>query len=149
MRVLFVCTANACRSQMAEGWARALFPAGWEAASCGLFPHRVSERARWVMEEAGVSLEGQHSKSYDEVDLESYDLIVSLSDEAGSFLPVATRPERHVRVPVDDPVAAEGSPEEVREAFRAGRDRVRAIVEDVAAGRLAPGAGDGGPVPGD
>lgn len=142
MKVLFVCTANACRSQMAEAWARALFPAGWSAASCGLFPHRVSERARWVMQEAGLDLEGQRSKSFAEVDLDAFDLVVSLSEEAGRYLPPLRDPRRHRRVPVDDPVAATGTPDQVREAFRTGRDRIRAIVQDVADGRLGPGSGD-------
>jgi arsenate reductase len=142
VKVLFVCTANACRSQMAEAWARALFPAGWSAASCGLFPHRVSERARWVMEEAGLDLEGQRSKSFDEVDLDAFDLVVSLSEEAGRYLPPLRDPRRHRRVPVDDPVAATGTPDQVREAFRTGRDRIRTIVQDVVDGRLGPGPGD-------
>ncbi len=128
MKVLFVCTANACRSQMAEAWARVLFPADWSVASCGLFPHRVSRRARWVMEEAGVSMAGQTSKTFDAVDLDSFDLIVSLSEEAGRYLPEPAEPRRHVRVPIDDPVAAEGTPDQVREAFRVGRERVRGIV---------------------
>ncbi|MFO7607802.1 MAG: arsenate reductase ArsC [Candidatus Krumholzibacteriia bacterium] len=143
MKVLFVCTANACRSQMAEAWARALFPGGWSAASCGLFPHPVSERARWVMQEAGLGMEGQASKSFDEVDLDAFDLVVSLSEEAGRYLPPLRDPRRHVRVPVDDPVAATGTPEQVREAFRTGRDRIRAIVQDVVAGRLRAAPGDG------
>ncbi|MBE0565528.1 MAG: arsenate reductase ArsC [Krumholzibacteria bacterium] len=144
MKVLFVCTANACRSQMAEAWARVLFPAGWSAASCGLFPHRVSERARWVMQEAGVGMDGQESKSYDQVDLDAFDLIVSLSEEAGRFLPEPGDPRRHRRVPVDDPVTATGTVEEIRDAFRAGRQRIRAIVQDVVDGRLRPDSGDGG-----
>ena len=142
MKVLFVCTANACRSQMAEAWARVLFPEGWSAASCGLIPHHVSSRARWVMEEAGVGMEGQESKTFDKVDLDSFDLIVSLSEEAGRFLPDPADPRRHVRVPIEDPVTAVGTPDEVREAFRKGRDEVRAIVQDVVAGRLGPGGGD-------
>jgi len=148
LKVLFVCTANACRSQMAEAWARVLFPAGWSAASCGLFPHRVSRRAEWVMAEAGVSMAGQESKSFDAVDLDTFDLIVSLSEEAGRFLPEPADPRRHVRVPIADPVAAEGTADEVRDAFRAARGQVRAIVADVAAGRRGPGAGgDAAPAP--
>ncbi len=142
MKVLFVCTANACRSQMAEAWARVLFPAGWQAASCGLDPHPISRRARWVMEEAGVSMDGQRPKSWSELDLDGFDLVVSLSPEAGQFLPPLRDPARHLRHPIDDPVAAEGTPDEVREAFRVGRDRVRGIVQDLVDGRL--GSGNGG-----
>jgi len=143
VKVLFVCTANACRSQMAEAWARALFPAGWSAASCGLLPYTVSRRARWVMEEAGVSMEGQESKTFDAVDLASFDLVVTLSEEAGRFLPIPAGGPRHVPVPVDDPMAAEGSPDEVREDFRRCRDQIREIVVGVVEGRFGAGPGDG------
>ena len=149
MKVLFACTANACRSQMAEAWARALFPAGWTVASCGLVPHTVSRRARWVMEEAGVSMDGQESKTFAAVDLASFDLIVTLSEEAGRFLPLPANTPRHVRLPIADPIEAEGTPEEVREDFRRCRERVRAIVADVVAGRIRPGSGDAGADPRD
>jgi len=144
VKVLFACTANACRSQMAEAWARQLFPAGWSVASCGLLPHTVSRRARWVMAEAGVPMEGQESKTFASLDLASFDLIVSLSEEAGRFLPLPGDSPRHVRLPIIDPMEAEGSPDEVRAAFRRCREQIRAIVADVVAGRIRPGVGDGG-----
>lgn len=140
MKVLFVCTANSCRSQMAEAWARHLFPEGWEAASAGLVTYRITERTRWVMEEAGVSMDGQAPKTFDTLDPDSFDLVLTLSEEAGRYLPGLAHPERLVRRPLDDPMSATGDPETVREAFRAGRDRVRALVEDVAAGSLGPGS---------
>jgi len=144
VNVLFACTANACRSQIAEAWARALFPSGWTVSSCGLVPHSVSRRARWVMEEAGVAMDGQESKTFAAVDLASFDLIVTLSEEAGRFLPLPADTDRHVRLPITDPMEADGSPEEVRDAFRRCREQVRAIVADVVAGRIRPGSGDGG-----
>lgn len=139
MKVLFVCTANSCRSQMAETWARHLFPEGWEVASGGLVTYRITDRTRWVMEEVGLSMEGQATKVFDRFDLDEFDLVITLSEEAGRFLPPLTIPDRHVRRPIDDPMACKGPPEERREAFRRGRDEVKRIVEDVVAGLILPG----------
>ncbi len=138
MKVLFVCTANACRSQMAEAWARQLFPAGWEAASAGLLTSPVSRRADAVMQEVGSSLAGQRSKSIDELDLDAFDLVVTLSEEASRYLPSLRDPSRHWSRPFTDPMGATGTAEEVREAFRAGRERARAAVAEVVE-RFAPG----------
>lgn len=131
MRVLFVCTANSCRSQMAEAWARHLFPDGWQVQSAGLLTYPISRRTRAVMAEVGLDMAGQSPKSIDEVDLDSFDLVVTLGREAGQFLPQLAHPERHWRRPIDDPMGAEGTPDEVRAAFRTGRDRVRAVVAEV------------------
>ena len=131
MRILFVCTANACRSQMAEAWARHLAPADWEIVSAGLLTAQVSRRADAVMREVGLNLEGKVSKLIDTVDLDRFDLVVTLSDEAGRYLPALCRPRRHRRRPMEDPMEASGTADEVRDAFRAGRDQVRAVVEEV------------------
>ncbi len=128
-----MCTANACRSQMAEAWARHLFPAGWTVASAGLITHPIHERTRAIMAEVGIAMDGQYSKSIDVHDLDAFDLIVTLSEEAGRFLPPLADPARHRRCPVSDPMAARGSPEEIRAAYRAGRDAIRALVQDIAA----------------
>lgn len=128
MKVLFVCTANSCRSQMAEAWARHLFPAGWTAASAGLVTHPIHERTRAIMAEAGVAMDGQRSKTIDTHDLDSFDLIITLSREAGRFLPALADPARHRPSPMVDPTEARGTPAEIRAAYRAGRDHLRALV---------------------
>lgn len=133
MRVLFVCLANSCRSQMAEAWARHLFPADWEVLSGGLLTYPISRKTRAIMAEVGVSMDHQHPKSIDGFDLDSFDLVVTLSRDAARYLPQLADPERHWRRPIADPMQAEGTPEEVRAAFRCGRDRVRAIVDEVVA----------------
>jgi len=131
MRVLFVCLANSCRSQMAEAWARHLFPEGWQVQSGGLLTYPISRKTTAIMAEAGLSMDGQHPKSIDGFDLDSFDLVVTLSRDAGKYLPALAVPDRHWRRPIADPMAAEGTPEEVRTAFRDGRERVRAIVDEV------------------
>ncbi|HXG32153.1 MAG TPA: arsenate reductase ArsC [Bryobacteraceae bacterium] len=82
MRILFVCFGNSCRSQMAEGFAKALARGIWEVDSAGLLPARdVAHLAREVMREKGISLEGHYPKSVDELPLAGYDLIVNMSGE--------------------------------------------------------------------
>ncbi len=101
MRVLFVCTANSCRSQMAEGWARRLWPSDWEAHSAGLVTYPITAATREAMAEAGVDLAGQESKSIDLFWLGDFDLVVTLSEEAARFLPPLDDPTRHRHHPVD------------------------------------------------
>ncbi|MCB1889130.1 MAG: arsenate reductase ArsC [Rhodocyclaceae bacterium] len=134
MKVLFICTANSCRSQMAEAWGRALFPADWEVASAGLLTYRISRRTRAVMAEVGLDMAGQEPKTIEKVDLDAFDLVVTLSQEAGQYLPQLADPSRHRHCPVADPMAFAGTPEETRADFRRGRDEIRAIVAAIAAG---------------
>ena len=121
MRILFVCTANACRSQMAEAWARHLFPEGWTAASAGLITHPIGDRTRAIMAEVGRRTWTDRSPSRSTPRISNaFDLVVTLSDEAGRFLPALIDPDRHRRCPVPDPMAARGTPEQIRTAYRAG-----------------------------
>ena len=136
MRVLFLCTANSCRSQMAEAWARKIFPQGWEVASGGLLTYPITSKTRAVMAEVGLDMAGQETKTFDRFDLDSFDLVVTLSQEVATYLPALRHPERHVPRPILDPMAATGGPEEIREAFRQGRDETRRIVEAVVSGDL-------------
>lgn len=113
---------------MAEAWARHLFPAGWSTASAGLVTHPIHERTRATMAEAGVAMDGQYSKSIDALDLDGFDLVVTLSREAGRFLPALADPARHRPCPMVDPTEARGAPDEIRAAYRAGRDHLRGLV---------------------
>ena len=123
---------------MAEAWAGRLFPADWTISSCGLVTYRITSRTRQAMEEVGLDMEGQTPQSIDDYDLNSFDLIVTLSLEAGRYLPALDDPTRHLPCPVNDPMSAEGSEEEIQQAFRTGRDRIRQIVQDVATGNAFP-----------
>jgi len=128
MKILFVCTANSCRSQMAEAWARHLFPEGWEVHSAGLLIYRITSRTRAAMKEVGVGMEGQKPKTFDRFNLDSFDRIVTLSEEARRYLPSLEHPDRHLPRPITDPMSARGTDEEVTEAFRQGREEIRKIV---------------------
>lgn len=131
MRVIFLCTANSCRSQMAEAWARALFPDGWEAASAGLVTYPITERTRQAMAAVGLDMEGQRSKPVDDVDLDSFDRVVTLSGQSTRFLPRLKDPSRHLARPLTDPMGARGSEQEIRRAFAAARDRIGEVVREV------------------
>jgi len=128
LKILFVCTANSCRSQMAEAWARKLAPDTWDIHSAGLLTYRITAKTKAVMAEVGLDMAGQKPQTIDKVDLNSFDLIVTLSQEAGQYLPTLAHPERHQHHPVTDPMSFKGSGEETRTDFRRGRDEVRDIV---------------------
>src|SRR5512134_32493 len=129
IKVLFLCTGNACRSQMAEGFARALKSDRIEAYSAGVAPCFVHPLAAWVMQEAGVDIGDQYSKHVDELDGIAFDYVVTLCDYADSRCPV--RPGQGVRLhhPFEDPVRSRGTEAEVLAKFRSVRNRIRAFVE--------------------
>ena len=136
MRIIFICTANSCRSQMAETWARHLLPPAWEMHSAGLITYPITDNTRQTMLEVDLDMAGQSSKALDEFDLDSFDLVVTLSEEAGRYLPSLSRPERHLHRPLTDPMSAHGTREEVQEAFRTGRDEIRRLVARIGAGEF-------------
>ncbi len=140
MKVMFMCTANSCRSQMAEAWAGQLFPSDWTVKSCGLVTFRITSDTRRAMEEVGLDMADQSTQSLDQYDLDSFDLIVTLSPEAGQFLPALKNPDRHLACPVDDPMSATGSEDEIQQAFRTGRDKIHQIVQEVVDGTRGSGS---------
>jgi arsenate reductase len=129
LRVLFLCTANACRSQMAEGWARALKADRIEAHSAGVAPHYLHPLAERVMKEAGVDISHQYSKGVGEYLAEAFDYVVTLCDYADSKCPVFPGKGTRIRRPFADPVRVRGTEQEVLAAFRATRDEIRAFVD--------------------
>ena len=103
LKVLFLCTGNSCRSQMAEGWARALRPELIEAYSAGTEPHGMNARAVNVMAEAGVDLTGHHSKHVDELKGVAFDYVVTVCDNAHESCPVFPGKTRVIHMGFDDP----------------------------------------------
>jgi len=143
LRILFLCTGNACRSQMAEGWARHLKAKAIEAYSAGTRPGPVDPRAVKVMAEAGVDISGQKSKHVDVFKDWTFDYVVTLCGEAEPDCPYFPGPAKHVHAPFDDPptLAKEAKTEEEALAhYRRVRDEIRRFVESL------PGAlkGNGG-----
>src|SRR3954452_22794193 len=103
LRVLFLCTGNSCRSQMAEGWARRLKADVIEPYSAGVEPHGMNARAVAVMREAGVDISGHRSKHVDELRDVPFDYVVTVCDHAHETCPLFPGKTRVVHVGFDDP----------------------------------------------
>jgi len=128
LKVLFLCTQNSCRSQMAEGWARHLKKGVLEPFSAGTAPAAVHPLAVRVMAEASVDISGQRAKHVEELRDIEFDLVVTLCDSARESCPVPPRAKRVLHRSFPDPAKAEGSEEEVLDAFRRVRDLIRDFV---------------------
>lgn len=140
-RVLFLCTGNSCRSQMAEGWARALSGGALEAYSAGVVARGLDPRAVRVMAEAGVDISGQRSKTLEELGAVSFDLVVTVCDRARESCPVFAAATRVMHVGFDDPpelARTARSEEEALVHYRRVRDEIGAWVSGLA-GSLASG----------
>ncbi len=129
-RVLFLCTGNSCRSQMAEGWLRRLGSDRYEALSAGTRPQGVNPLAVRAMAEVGVDLSGHRSKSVDEFVDGELDLLVTVCGGARESCPVFLgRVGERRHWPFDDPAEAAGTEDEVMPVFRRVRDEIRSAVE--------------------
>jgi arsenate reductase len=132
--VLFLCTGNSCRSQMAEGWARALHGDIMRPYSAGTAPERVDPRAIRVMREAGVDISGHRSKRLDELSGVDFDWVLTVCDRANESCPVFPGSVRRLHAGFDDPpvLAANAATEdEALGHYRRVRDEIRALVEDL------------------
>lgn len=133
--VLFLCTGNSCRSQMAEGWARALGGDRLAVQSAGIEAHGRNPRAIEVMREAGVDISGQASTRLTPEMLEDVDLVVTVCGHADEHCPVLPAGVRRLHWPLEDPARAQGSESEIMDIFRASRDdirrRIAALIEDL------------------
>ena len=128
-RVLFLCTGNSCRSQMAEGILRHLATEGFESLSAGSQPaEAVHPMAIAVMGEVGIDISAQQPKSIDVFlsgDQPAPDVVISVCEKAAAECPALTGGAvNSMSLPCDDPAAAEGSDEEKREVFRRVRDEI-------------------------
>lgn len=132
LRVLFLCTGNSCRSQMAEGWARALRSDTIEPYSAGTDPHGMNPLAVRAMAEAGVNISGHTSKRVDALTGVHLDYVVTVCDSAREACPVLPGQAKVVHVGFEDPPAlARGakSDEEAMPHYRRVRDEIRRFIE--------------------
>jgi len=125
-RVLFLCTGNSARSQMAEGWVRSLLSESWKAYSAGTNPAgAVHSLAIEAMSEVDIDISDHSSKHADAVHQISFDLVVTVCDHAAANCPLWLGSGKVVHMPFSDPAAAKGTREERLEAFRKARDSIR------------------------
>jgi arsenate reductase len=121
--VLFLCVANSARSQMAEGIARSLAPAGMNVSSAGSQPSRVNPLAIRVLDEIGIDIRSHTSKSVDSLPPGGIDAVITLCAE--EVCPVFLGNARRIHWGLPDPASAEGSESERLESFRKVRDEIR------------------------
>ncbi|MEN6544822.1 MAG: arsenate reductase ArsC [Armatimonadia bacterium] len=132
LKVLFLCTGNSCRSQMAEGWTRALKGDVIEPYSAGVEIHGMNPRAVQVMAEAGVDISGQRSKHVDELAGIEFDYVVTVCDRANESCPLFPGKTKIVHVGFDDPpklAATAKTEEEALSHYRRVRDEIKAFIE--------------------
>jgi len=123
--VLFLCTGNSCRSQMAEGWLRALGGDQYIACSAGIEAHGKNPRAITVMQEAGVDISAQESEILNLDQLDSVDLLVTVCGHADQHCPSLPDSIYKAHWPFDDPAKASGSEAEIMAEFRRVRDQIK------------------------
>jgi arsenate reductase len=121
-RILILCTGNSARSQMAEGWLRALAGDRFEVASAGTRPSVVNPLAIAAMRERGIDLSGHRSKSVTEFLDQPFDSVITVCDQAAEACPVFPGPARRIHWSFPDPAAVEGSADDRLQAFRSVRD---------------------------
>ncbi len=151
-KVLFLCTHNSARSQMAEGLLRAMYPDRYEAYSAGVVATSVDPRAVRAMLEIGIDISAQRSKSSQEFQDTIFDLAVTVCDRAKQACPICStelklpskspRAREVIHKSFADPAAVSGSEEEQLEAFRQGQRRDKRL-DHPDLWEIIPGAGSG------
>jgi arsenate reductase len=132
-KILFLCTGNSCRSQMAEGWANHLGGDSLVAESAGIEAHGKNPRAIRVMAEAGVDISGQESTRVTDEMIRRADIVVTVCGHADEHCPALPAGKQKIHWPLTDPAKATGTEEEIMAQFRATRDEVRRRVADLIA----------------
>lgn len=138
-KVMFLCTANSCRSQMAEGFAREYGKDLIEVHSAGLMAAGVHRRASAVMKELGIDISRQQSKPIEENLLRQMDIVVTLCSYAESLCPSTPAGIRRIHWPIKDPVGTLGTEEQIMNEFRRARDeikeKVRTLISEITGSR--------------
>ena len=124
-RVLFLCTGNSARSQMAEGLLRHLAPDKFEVFSAGVNPTYLNPLSVKAMEEVGIDISNQRSKSIDEFLGQSFDYVITLCDSAKQSCPIFPGEYKKIHWDLEDPAQAKGTEEEKINMFRKIRDQIK------------------------
>jgi len=128
-RVLFICTANAARSQMAEGLLRTKYGERYEVFSAGTRQANVSPRAIMVMREIGIDISHHRSKTLAEFGGASFDIAVTLCDNAHAICPVVYGAKKTIHHGFSDPHLTPGSDEDILEGYRTVRDLITVWID--------------------
>jgi len=132
LKILFLCTGNSCRSQMAEGWTRYLKGDVIEPYSAGIETHGLNPNAVKVMAEAGVDISSHRSKHVEELKDIDFDYVITVCDNAHESCPMFARKTKVLHVGFDDPprlAKAAKNEQQAMECYRKVRDEIRRFVE--------------------
>ncbi len=129
-RILFLCTGNSCRSQMAEGMLRQLAGERFDVASAGTHPAALHPGAVEAMREIGVDISGHRSKKVDDFLAQPFDWAIMVCDSAREACPVFPGAATQLHWSFEDPAAVEGTAAERRAVFRRVRDQIAARIRD-------------------
>ena len=131
IKVMFVCTGNSARSQMAEGFARHLGQGRLDPCSAGIEPSRLNRYAVAVMQEEGIDISRQHSKAFDEDLARRMDLVVTVCGRADERCPILPPEVKKLHWPLEDPATSKGTDAEILAKFREIRDQIEAQILDL------------------
>ena len=126
--ILFLCTGNSCRSQMAEGFAKTMFSKDLKIFSAGTEPKTIHPIAVKVMQEIGIDISQQRSKNISEVPIDKIDLVVTLCGDAAENCPIFPGKIKKIHWEIEDPAKTKGSEEEIAKVFRKVRDNIRSFI---------------------
>jgi len=130
IKVMFLCTGNSCRSQMAEGFARASGKGLIDVYSAGIIAAGVHPRAIAVMKELNIDMSLQESKEIDDKLLKTMDVVITLCVNAEEACPWTPPEIKRIHWPINDPVGTMGSEVKIMKEFRRARDEIRKKVDD-------------------
>jgi arsenate reductase len=133
-KIMFLCTANSCRSQMAEGFAKEYGKGIIEVHSAGLMAAGVQHRAIAVMKEIGIDISNQQSKEIDPDLLRRMDIVVTLCGHAEETCPWTPPEVKRIHWPIQDPVGTVGTEEQIMKEFRRARDEIKEKVQELLKG---------------
>ena len=128
--ILFLCTGNSCRSQMAEGFARKMLPKDVKIFSAGIEPKGIHPMAIKVMQEVGVDISKHRSKNISEISLDKIDMVVTLCGDAAENCPVFPCKVERIHWEIENPAKAQGSEKEITQVFRRIRDKIKSYMEN-------------------
>lgn len=128
--VLFICTANAARSQMAEGLLRAKYGDQYEVFSAGTRLSRVSPDAVRVMKEIGIDISRHHSKTLDSLEGQKFDIAVTLCDRAHTVCPIVQCARKTIHHGFPDPHLGPGTAAGLLEGYRRARDGIAVWIDE-------------------
>ena len=129
--ILFLCTGNSCRSQMAEGFARKMLSKNVKIFSAGLEPKGVHPIVIKVMQEVGVDISKQKSKNISEIPLAKINMVITLCGDTTESCPIFPGKVKRVHWEIEDPDKCQGSDKEIAKVFRKVRGKIKSHIEQI------------------